>query len=226
MTKMMMIGDVHGKWSDYAQILNDNQPDHSVQIGDFGWGFHGQETEYMQRHVAAVEQAMASGNNRYIRGNHDNPAMCASHKFYIPDGSYDASTGIMYIGGALSIDRDLRTQGIDWWDDEELSYPDLQRLIDLYESVQPRVMITHECPEDVVGYLFSWYQKMKIGSRTRDALGSMLYLHRPALWVFGHWHQHVDRVIDGTRFICLAELQAAMLDLDTLTVTYIEGQEL
>jgi hypothetical protein len=44
-------------------------------------------------------------------------------------------------------------------------------------------------------------------SQTRQAFQSMFKLRQPGLWIFGHWHASFDRVLDGTRFICLAELE-------------------
>ena len=39
MTELLIIGDLHGKWGAYAQILETQEPERSIQIGDFGWGF-------------------------------------------------------------------------------------------------------------------------------------------------------------------------------------------
>lgn len=27
--------------------------------------------------------------------------------------------------------------------------------------------------------------------------------HKPKLWIFGHYHHNIDRVINGCRFICI-----------------------
>lgn len=34
----------------------------------------------------------------------------------------------------------------------------------------------------------------------------MLEIHRPKVWVFGHYHIDKDFELNGTRFICLNEL--------------------
>ena len=44
-------------------------------------------------------------------------------------------------------------------------------------------------------------------SRTRQALDAMFDIHKPDLWLFGHWHDSQDRNVMGTRFICLNELE-------------------
>jgi len=213
---MLLIGDIHGKWKEYSDILKKYEPARSVQLGDFAWGF-----PHNTARIAELEYAMSTfGNdNRYIRGNHDNPVACKNHKFCIDDATYEPDSGIFLLGGASSIDAAQRTQGVDWWDDEELSQSDLYLALDLYEQVKPRIVLTHECPEDVVGNLFNWY-RADFPSRTRQALGSMWAIHKPDVWVFGHWHSFIDRTIDGTRFICLDELQTANLNLDNLAISF------
>jgi len=40
-----------------------------------------------------------------------------------------------------------------------------------------------------------------------NGLQIMFDMHRPKLWIFGHYHQDFDDVIKGTRFVCLNELK-------------------
>ena len=203
---------MHGLWTGFSTLLNREKPEACVQVGDFGWGFHGQDSPKMQRSVAQVEASMTKWNVRYIRGNHDNPGMCREHSFCIPDGTYDEATGIFYVGGALSIDRARRTLGIDYWDDEELSYDALFDLIDVYEKVKPRIVISHECPESIIGHMMDFY-KQDFHSRTRQALDSMFAIHQPEQWIFGHWHNDVTYEKDGTVFRCLNELSCMEIDI-------------
>lgn len=183
MTKMLLIGDIHGKWEDYARTLEIYNPERSVQLGDYGIGFHGEDPERLEQVRYAMDNF--GGDNRYIRGNHDNPESCRADPRCIADATFEEDTGIFYLGGAWSIDHAWRTEGIDWWRDEELSYDELQAAIDVYERAKPRVVLSHECPEDIIGYMANWY-KQDFRSRTRDALGSMWSIHKPELWVFGH----------------------------------------
>lgn len=208
--KMLFIGDIHGLWENYARILEVYRPEHSVQVGDFGIGFHREDPARLEQVRYAMDNF--GPDNRYIRGNHDNPAACRADPRCIPDATFDAERGIFYMGGALSIDNAFRTPGLSWWEDEELSMDELYAAMDVYEAAKPRIVVTHECPESVVPYMFNWY-KTEWPSRTRQALDSMLALHRPELWVFGHWHGSRDDVRDGTRFICLNELEAVLVDI-------------
>ena len=126
--------------------------------------------------------------------------------------------GVMFVGGALSIDKQFRQEGFSWWPDEELSVGELMLLTDRYIGERPRAMITHECPEDIALFemaRLSGSTKLdpRFASRTRQAFQSMWSAHSPELWVFGHWHRSFDQVCNGTRFICLAELEPLDIEL-------------
>ena len=202
---MRYIGDVHGKWHDYRDIIA--TCDESIQVGDFGVGFrpYGSEPYSVGPVAGFTPDPEFTDNHRFIRGNHDNPAACKVHKNWIPDGAVEGDT--MFIGGAISIDKEWRTPGISYWEDEELDYQSLGDLIQKYEEVKPRVMVTHEAPEEVIRHVMPFYQPGRFDSgHTRMALQNMFEVHKPELWIFGHWHYGVDTNILGTRFICLPEL--------------------
>lgn len=186
---MRYIGDVHGNAALYRRIAS--PAGCSVQVGDFGLGF--------------VRMPTLGGGHRFIRGNHDCPALCRERPDWIADGTVEGDT--MFVGGASSIDRHQRIEGVSWWADEELSIVEFGAILARYAEARPRVMVTHECPGAIVTTLFPGHYRPQVEthSRTRQALDAMLAAHRPEVWIFGHWHQDRDAVIDGTRFICLAE---------------------
>lgn len=210
--KVRIIGDVHGKFGPYRELIRDVP--RSIQVGDMGVGFYRVLGDELKPSKNPPFDAMSQGDHRFIRGNHDNPEVCKRHKFWIPDGS--VRDGIFFLGGATSIDKEWRTPGIDWWEEEQLSIPELERAIDVYAAVKPDVVITHECPESIANAILAAFNRVKIfdGSRTRQALQAMFSLHQPRLWVFGHWHHSLtfDHPIimpggKSTRFICLDELE-------------------
>lgn len=200
------IGDVHGKFSQYKKIIRDLRD--TVQVGDLGVGFINYNLQNMSN---PPHYLMEEGRHRFIRGNHDNPSVCRKHSQCIPDGYIEKDT--MFIGGGLSIDKYLRHEGLDWWADEELSTSELNILVDKYIDRKPKVMVTHDCPEEIAQVLEAMFHrtKLNIPSRTRQAFQSMWSSHSPELWVFGHWHNSFDQVCNGTRFVCLAELEVKEL---------------
>lgn len=183
------IGDVHGHIREYLDIIS-GDCEQSVQIGDMGVGFEGVDlpTTYADKH-------------KFIRGNHDDPAKCKAHPAYIPDGHI--TNDIMFIGGAWSIDWEHRTPGVTWWADEQCSYEELNRFIDLAVEKKPKMIVTHEPPEFCVPTMFNGNV---IRTRTGQALEVIQELVKPELWIFGHWHINKDMTVNGTRFLCLGEL--------------------
>lgn len=203
---MRFIGDVHGKFPQYKRIIRGAPA--SIQVGDLGVGFrwaHGPREG--EEHPNPPHAVMVENKARFIRGNHDNPGSCRRHSQWIPDGHVEGN--MMFIGGAVSIDRAYRVENYSWWSNEELSYAELDKLVNKYQEVKPKVMVTHDCPEEVATAMLYHLRREKIGdgSRTRQALQAMLSCHSPELWIFGHWHNSLDVNSNGTRFICLAELE-------------------
>lgn len=191
---MRYIGDIHGAFDYYALLIAGVEA--SVQVGDHGLGFRVKEDEMAEHEYNFPVQ------HRFIRGNHDKLEDCQKNPRWIPDGTIEGNT--MYIGGAKSVDRYRRTEGIDWWADEELPYDELSDMVDLYEKTKPEVMVTHTCPVQINEAYFSRvnYGGLKV-DRTSQAFGTMLHIARPKLWIFGHFHHPADFTVEGTRFICL-----------------------
>ncbi|MFA7408282.1 MAG: metallophosphoesterase family protein [Anaerolineaceae bacterium] len=211
-----LIGDVHAKMKSYMEITKD--VDHSIQVGDYGIGFIG-PTQLVPD--SFIQWQKDNPGHRFIRGNHDWPDGCRHCPNWIPDGKFERDW--MFVGGAFSIDRDRRIEGLSWWRDEELNYATLDSLILKYQACAPRVMITHDCPYNVGVDLFEKTGRLigngKLNStRTSLALDAMFSEHEPELWIFGHYHHDVDEVIGKTRFICLGELSYIDMNPHTLEI--------
>jgi hypothetical protein len=201
---MRFIGDVHGLWGRYQKLAKAVPA--SIQVGDFGMGF-GQKHPFTWK-----DDKAAYRDHKFIRGNHDSPSHCARVEWWIPDGTV-WNDSMMFVGGALSIDAAFRTEGVSWWRDEELSLAAMDKIITKYEAVKPSIMVTHECPNVIARVLFPWMTKQEYPSRTRQLFDTLWEIHSPKLWVFGHWHEDKDVIIDDCRFICLNELSHIDLDL-------------
>jgi Calcineurin-like phosphoesterase len=208
---MRLIGDVHGKFRRYREIIRDCSA--SIQVGDMGVGFR--SFPHGEPQANPPFDAMFQGDHRFIRGNHDNPAVCRKHLRWIHDGAVEGTT--MFIGGGDSIDKAYRIKDYSWWEDEQLSYKEFNVTVGFYTDLKPLVMITHECPSSVAVELCraKGVTKWKENSITSQALEMMFSIHRPKLWVFGHWHNSFDAMVYGTRFICLNELEYREVNLET-----------
>lgn len=217
MSIIRFIGDVHGKFRRYSAIL-DHSPHPTLQVGDMGVGFrrfpHGEPSQN------PPFDKMVAGNHRFIRGNHDNPNACRAHKQWIGDGKIDGN--VMFIGGALSIDKAFRIEDYSYWSNEELPQDELDAMVRRYDLVHPKIMITHECPESMATHVAALAGVSKLdprfASRTRMAFEQMLARHKPKLWIFGHWHVPFDYIHEGCRFICLPELNWCDVNTETCEV--------
>jgi calcineurin-like phosphoesterase family protein len=205
MTIIRFIGVVHGRFEDYVYIA-ESSPDHqSIQVGDFGIGFPGSKYDFLKN---------MSGYHRFIRGNHDNLEVC--RKFddnpkFIPDGTildYEGTT-ILFIGGAMSIDKKWRTPGVSWWPDEELSYTEWDTILGYVEDHGKPfdIVVSHECPETLCRYVDPNYNPIYWPSHTRKALDHIWQTNKPKIWFHGHWHTQKYNNILGTEFFSLGELE-------------------
>ena len=192
---ILVIGDVHGKVDKYWKILRKNLSMKSIQVGDFGL------REHHEWHLKNME----SKQHKINFGNHDDYSFLES-EHSLGDFSIDINE-IMTVRGALSIDKYKRIEGVDWWSNEELNYNEMQQAIDTFIYNKPKVMITHDCPLMVQSALFGITDK----SITNNGLQAMFEEHQPDIWIFGHHHKSRTESIEGTKFICLAELETYIL---------------
>jgi len=210
MKSIRFIGDVHGKWKQYKKIIS--ECDTSIQVGDFGVGFVSKVTDAV--HSNPPYDHMNKGDHRFIRGNHDNPSVCKKHPFWIPDGTI-VHDKIFCIGGAKSIDAHMRTEGYNWWVNEELSYKEFLILCDVYEKLKPPIIVAHEMPESLTYIVCSKCNMTKYDdpSITRQFLDNILEIHKPDLFIHGHWHVNHHTIHKGVEYIGLGELDYIDLEL-------------
>ena len=193
------IGDVHGLYTPYKRIIR--QYPNTIALGDMGLGFRRFNGSWRQN---PPHKEMVRANARFIRGNHDNPESCRRHSQWLADGTIE--DGKMFIGGAFSIDKEFRLEGHSWWEDEELSQADMRVIAETYLRCKPHTMVTHDAPITAIAQIHNTHH-LYDNSRTQQFLQSLWNEHKPKLWIFGHHHRSFDQVIEGTRFVCLAELE-------------------
>jgi predicted phosphodiesterase len=195
---LTVIGDVHGKYERYVNMAR-KRPS-TLQIGDLGFKYNC---------LANLDPE----NHKFIPGNHDNYDIVRKWPHCLGDYGMRSLGGVdfFFYRGAYSIDRQYRTVGIDWWEDEQLKIEDFMDAREIYREARPEIVITHDCPEIVASMM------LPPGSRlyqniTGWALQEMFNIHQPRTWIFGHWH--VSRQIShgDTNFVCLDELEHIELD--------------
>ena len=185
-------GDAHGKLRSLAK--RDNPV---IQVGDLGVGFVSP--------TALHHKVNSREDFWFIRGNHDSPEECRKNPRYL--GEFGVIDDLFFASGAWSIDQAWRTEGRDWWRDEELSTKQMDEAYELYLKSKPRVVVTHDAPAS----LFEKGGPMELVNFTASATAKFLENcfteHQPELWIFGHHHRSRDFKFRGTRFRCLDELE-------------------
>jgi len=106
----------------------------------------------------------------------------------LPDGRR-----VLFMGGALSIDKEYRKYRYDWYPEEEITQADIYNLPD----VEIDIVVSHTCPSWFKTELFEksddWHQTDSFWlEKFRDpsclALDVVWERYRPDLWFFGHYH--------------------------------------
>lgn len=202
---LRVIGDVHGKIGGYLTLALGARA--SIQVGDLGFDY---------TRIRTVPE-LNPKVHRVLGGNHDNYEQWDG-KFANQTAHFLGDSGmvevwgvgdIFFTRGGRSVDRSMRFQGLDWWPEEELNYHQALKALQQYKAMRPRIVVTHECPADIIEPTFGafeWGGQLVQPSYTAKLLQRMFDLHKPELWVFGHFHKDVHVKIDGTQFVCLNEL--------------------
>jgi Icc-related predicted phosphoesterase len=193
MTNPLIVGDVRARMSDFEQLCQRNPGRDIIQVGDFG---------FQRQHDWLIVQPYSVKVNF---GNHD----------YLPYVNYPHSlgnfaqpaAGLFTVRGAVSIDRMHRTEGFDWFADEELTSAEGQAVLEAYELTKPEIVISHDAPQLVRERAF----RITESSNTSQLLQALLQIHQPRLWVHGHHHLSRTTELNGTKFVSLAELEVYSL---------------
>ena len=110
----------------------------------------------------------------------------------------DDGRKILFMGGADSIDKNMRTEGVSWFREEIIQQKDLHNLPE--EKID--IFITHTCPEELVNDLRKGYPE-KSHEPSNIALSELWKQYKPELWILGHWHQYKQGKMMGTEWYAL-----------------------
>lgn len=238
-------GDIHGLFRMLVSSLTvQNGLCDSVVVvcGDIGMGFY--KRGYYTDEFRWMQSRLEKQNVTVImfRGNHDNPEYfdnpeygefqwfgdCKYKNAYlIPDYTVlkTNSGNVLCAGGAVSIDRSVRTENISWWRDEKFQMPDELDYLEI-ASEGISMVATHTCPKccgplfnNAMGYenadpmLMCELQNERLDllevfeNLRRDSDGEDRGTNPIKLWLYGHFHGHYSDDVLGTRFVGLDMLR-------------------
>jgi len=123
---------------------------------------------------------------------------------YIPRGY--VSGNVMFIGGADSIDKSLRTPGKDWFPEESISQRQFYRITDIQEYIE--VIVSHEAPLDFIRTV------MKPKRMPSSLVMNQIFeIFKPKLWIFGHHHRSINESFNDCRMVGLNSGEVVEIDV-------------
>ena len=219
-------GDVHAHFAEFSQklhLLKLQHPKQHVYVfvcGDFGhWPKYGTGTLTVPSGVAVY----------FCPGNHEDwdaldeitkgEAFGKVYKLDAPRYSGDVyfcdfgcvvnvlGKNFMFCGGASSIDRAFRKEGVSWFPQEVISDSDMDKLL-YYKDID--VVISHTCPTectDRLQRLVKGFRGEKVNDPSSSKLSEILKDYKPKQWFFGHWHVPFTQKVDDCTFLCLSDIE-------------------
>lgn len=220
--KIAVVGDIHAEWEEAEKVLERlfqderaSDLDLLIQVGDMGFGFPNVVPWRYEPPCPAI----------WIDGNHENFDLLKrrdKHHFgydiyhhlwprewqeflakweYAPRGTI--RDGILYIGGASSIDKAYRTRGLDWWPEENISYSETESILSAIEAYTGEIhtVISHDCPSSFdMQPVLKWPEKK---DANREFLEHVRKVVRPKRWFFGHYHAAHEGSFEGCYYRCI-----------------------
>ncbi len=217
---VLAAGDWHGN-RDWAlsvikrvpQLLREEQTKVVLQLGDFGiWpGIEG------RRYLDSVSAVLGLVNAQlwFVDGNHEDFLQLAQMaSATLPDGRVEVRPNVFHLprghrwmwhgltwlacGGGVSLDKAARTEGVDWWPQEEITSEQETALIG---GGHADVMVCHDCPSGVAHQFPrppSWWSPADLARSDahRKRLQRIVSAVRPAHLMHGHLHLAYQRNCD------------------------------
>ena len=222
---ILILGDIHGEFELLRKSIDKKQISDVIiiQVGDFGIGFYDKHKDQHKLHTLNNFLIERNIEMYTIRGNHDDPSYFTgtfelSNIKLIPD-YYTLETmndTILFIGGAISIDRTQRTLNKTYWCDEIPIYK--EELLSLIKK--PTIVVTHTSPsfaypthKDGISYWMLNDLKLNNDLDYERSVFTKIWdflianQKQPLHWVYGHFHRTYTQTFENTKFRVIDELE-------------------
>lgn len=222
---ILFLGDIHGR---FIKVMNDIKKYQFeniiiIQVGDFGIGFR--PTILEQKDLNELNNVLNEKNIDMfvIRGNHDNPKFWTEERVVYSNirlvKDYEVldinQEKFLLVGGAYSIDRDERKEGVDFWNGDIYKDKDLYWKDEIFAYIPLSVIhlrninyvVTHTAPMIVPPYNSKSKKWGNEVSNERIYMSNMFNDIREnnniKKWFHGHFHESIKTNVFDTEFISL-----------------------
>lgn len=206
----LYVGDIHSDFETFEKVCRfvlEKRPGigRIVQVGDFGFWPNGHAGYWYRKSSLPVPVFFIDGNHedhRALTGPAADPAAnrVLYDATYIPRGT--VRQGVLFVGGADSPDKEMRSAGIDWFPEENIRPDDVRRAEEAIRTHFPiHTMVCHETTEGAFELIRR--RTWRRGDANRIYLERLFRLARPRLCIHGHYHFHRNYEYLGCRFVAL-----------------------
>lgn len=209
---IVFLGDHHGAWWEVFWELENKKIENCyvISVGDCGIGFEQKKAEINKIHSLNEEFKSRDINFLSIRGNHDDPSYFTgenriqlSNFELIEDYTVVEHDGksIQFIGGAISIDRTGRREGISYWSEERLKFVKngLSKVDILVTHTAPSWCFPQQFNEMVYGWAKEDDRLLKDLTDERSIMDEIFKVCSPSLHLYGHFHGSWTEEINGCK---------------------------
>ena len=206
------VGDHHGDWSQLFWFVDRLKIENCylISVGDSGIGFKRKKEQISNIKLVNKEFKKLNIVFMSIRGNHDDPSyyngsdkIKLSNFETIEDYTVMEHNGklIQFIGGATSIDRSMRKEGVSYWSGEGLNFSGdkLQKVDTLITHTAP----TWCFPQRFNQMVYDWAKDdgylLEELTLEREVMGEIFKVCRPSLHLYGHFHDSWNEEISGCK---------------------------
>lgn len=192
-----LIGDIHGFWDSlFSTVKRCGLKDCTlICVGDLGIGFAERQQNEPFRYL---NQFFIDKNIDFlsIRGNHDDPSywdgsINLSNFKLIPDNTLMELEGEkwFFVGGAISIDRRFRKEGISYWKDEPLVCPSKFKQCDvLVMHTGPKWIGPTDKGQVFQDYVNDDFELADACNTERELANEIIKNCKPKKFYCGHFH--------------------------------------
>lgn len=228
-----VIGDTHGDLSRFWGWKRKfkKKSFNIIHVGDIGVGFPCVGDLFLEE----LNEVFLQEDIKFYacRGNHDDPSFFDGSKklsnlHLVEDGTVLTieETNFFFYGGAISVDRQVRSEGFDYWSGEPAQKFEEKSIL---TNKKIDVVITHTCPRRVIPVVLPSNKGngiVPMYANAKDKTGQLIDPHliedmdkeltlldelEQVLtknydikqWYYGHFHKSHSTAIDGIKYRCL-----------------------